>query len=174
MFYTKPCNPQIGCDPISLLNILDNDGLIDCQVGDYVGNIMWFKNTGTSNSPSFKLQNGAGGESPDPWLVGTTGVPYDVGTRAAPACFPSIYGEKEETDCVVAVQGTTLSFFRNENRRRGAAQLAMKLKSGTEDPFNGLKYAAEELNPAGSPWCYDVDNDGDIGDLIIPNRIIRF
>src|SRR5262249_59536095 len=73
---------DVGVNPAPALGDVDGDGAPDLVVGDYLGTLHYFKNTGSATSPAYIEQTGAY----DPQTG--AGNPFngvDVGYYSAPA-----------------------------------------------------------------------------------------
>lgn len=117
---------------------IDNDGDLDAFVGEYQGNTLFFRNTGTASNPVFAAA------STNPF--GLT----DVGIAASPS-FVDIDGDGDLDALIGNSVGNTL-FFRNN----GTASNPVFAAAST-NPF-GLS----KVGYSASPAFVDIDADGDL------------
>lgn len=138
---------DVGNRSIPVFVDIDNDCDKDLFVGNALGEIMYYKNTGTASAPVFQLQLGTNNP-----LDG-----YGVGNNAKPA-FVDIDGDGD-LDCFVGALDGTIHAYENTgsvtvpvfNERIGPAT------SGLDgNPFDG-----EDVGANASPAFFDFDNDGD-------------
>jgi len=128
---------------------IDGDGDLDAFVGESLGTVKVYGNTGTNTAPNFVAV--AGGNP----LAG-----FDVGTYAAPT-FADIDNDGD-LDAFVGESLGTVKFYENT----GSATAALFTPAGTTG-FNGVTAKANPL--AGfyvgthtAPTFADIDNDGDL------------
>ena len=115
---------------------IDGDGDLDAFVGELVGNIRFFANTGTATAPAFV--------EPSPFGLG------DVTHLASPA-LADIDGDGDLDAFVGDGYGNTI-FFANTGTAAAPAFAA-----GQTNPF-GLADVGSEASPA----LADIDDDGDL------------
>ncbi len=127
---------------------IDNDGDKDLFIGNSIGNILYYKNTGTLAAPVFTAQTGVA----NPF----NGV--DVGDYAAPA-FSDIDNDGD-FDAIIGENTGTLKYFKNTGT---AAAPVFLQQTGSGNPFNGIDVGANS-----APTFTNLDNDGD-KDLIVGN-----
>lgn len=125
---------------------IDNDGDKDLFIGNSVGNIFYYKNTGTSGSPVFTAQTGV--DNP------FNGV--DVGSYAAPS-FTDLDNDGDQ-DAVIGETGGTLLYYKNTGTATAAA---FTQQTGSGNPFNGI-----DVGNWSAPAFTNLDNDSD-KDLIV-------
>lgn len=124
---------------------IDNDGDLDAFVGNSVGNLVFFRNTGTVNAPAFAAA-----------VTNPFGL-SDVGSNASPSFVDS--DSDGDLDVFVGnVAGNTL-FFKNS----GTA--ANPSFDAPQTDWFGLSDAGSNA----SPVFADIDNDGD-ADAIVSGR----
>ncbi len=193
-------SPQIN--PFGLSNVglnsspdfadIDRDGDLDAFVGDSNGNIRYFQNTGSANSPSFAAARS------NPFGLS------DVGTDSSPSFFS--FGSASYLNALVGSENGTIFYFRNTGTvsspsfaapvsnpfalsRPGARNSSPTLVDINGDRIldafvgdfngniyyyqgvrNGSNFAAVQTNPFGlsdvgnysSPDFADIDGDGDL------------
>ncbi len=132
---------------------IDNDGDLDAFIGDYDGNISFFRNTGSATAPSFSLETNNFGLT-------------DVGLHARPTLV-DIDGDGDLDAFIGNFSGDTL-FFRNTGSTTAPS---FSLETGNF----GLT-ATVNANIA-NPSFVDIDGDGDldafIGDSSGSSRFFR-
>ena len=122
---------------------VDNDGDMDAFVGNKVGNILYFKNTGSTTNPTFEEQMG----TDNPF----NGV--DVGRYAAPT-FVDVDSDGD-LDAFVGNGGDgAILHFKNTGSITNPTFVE---QTGTDNPFNGV-----DVGDNATPTFIDVDNDGDM------------
>jgi Ca2+-binding RTX toxin-like protein len=137
-----PADVGYGADPA--FADIDGDGDLDAFIGDSFGTTLFFRNTGSANSPAFADAS-----------IGF-GLP-DVGSWANPA-FADIDGDGDLDAFIGNRLGNTL-FFRNTGSATAPAFAAQTTSFGLGNVGN---YA--------SPAFADIDGDGDL-DAFIGNRL---
>ena len=125
---------------------LDGDGDLDAVVGEDVGNLNYFRNTGTASAPVFVLQ--AGGNNP------FDGV--DVGGLSGPT-FADLDGDGD-LDAVVGDNSGLLLYFRNTGT---ATAPVFVQQTGGNNPFNGV-----DVGYNTAPTFADLDGDGDLDAVV--------
>jgi Ca2+-binding RTX toxin-like protein len=135
--------PDVGGFASPAFADIDGDGDLDAFIGNYDGNTLFFRNTGSATSAAF-----AGSAS-------TFGLP-DVGGFASPA-FADIDGDGDLDAFIGNFSGSTL-FFRNTG-------------SATRPSFaaESFVFALPNVGLNASPAFADIDGDGDL-DAFIGNR----
>ncbi len=132
---------------------IDNDGDLDAFIGDYDGNISFFRNAGSVTAPSFSLQTGNFGLT-------------DVGLHARPALV-DIDADGDLDAFVGTFSGDTL-FFRNTG---SATAPSFSLET------NNFGLTATVNANIANPSFVDIDGDGDldafIGDSSGSSRFFR-
>ncbi len=147
-------NPLGGkINPFSELNMgekitpyfvdIDNDGDKDLFVGDTLGTIKYFRNTGNN---VFQPQTGTN----NPF----NGV--DVGDEAKPV-FVDIDNDGD-FDAFIGELDGNINYYRNDGSRDNPA---FTMVTAGEDPFDGLKVGA-----CSAPAFVDIDNDGDLDSFV--------
>lgn len=146
-------NPLVGIDvgdyATPAFVDIDNDGDMDLFVGNSVGAIAFYKNTGTLGSPVFTLQSGAS----NPF----DGV--DVGTNAAPA-FADIDGDGDK-DALIGAGDGTLKYYKNTGT---SSAPVFTLQSGAADIFSAI-----DVGNHAAPAFTDLDGDTD-RDLVLGDQ----
>ncbi len=118
---------------------LDNDGLLDLIIGKKTGELLFYKNIGTSNVPSFELQNN--------FLGGV-----DVST-SMPDGFPSPHFFRQNDTTYLFIGNTDgRLYYYNEIDGHLAQDSAFNLVNDHLLGFEGGRYSAFAVN--------DLDNDG--------------
>jgi Ca2+-binding RTX toxin-like protein len=136
--------PAVGRYASPAFADIDGDGDLDAFIGEFFGNTLFFRNTGSATSPAF-----AGSSI-------SFGLP-DVGSSASPA-FADIDGDGDLDAFIGEFFGNTL-FFRNTGSANSAAFAGSSIGFGL--PAVG-RYA--------SPAFADIDGDGDL-DAFIGNGL---
>jgi hypothetical protein len=122
---------------------IDGDGDFDALVGDHLGNIAFFRNTGSASAPAFAAP------STNPFGLA------DVGYRASPT-FMDVDGDGDLDAWVGNSNGDTL-WFRNTGTATAPAFAAP-----LPNPFGLVSVGSWQAAPAFA----DVDADGDLDALI--------
>ncbi|MGD9924612.1 MAG: choice-of-anchor Q domain-containing protein, partial [Pseudorhodoplanes sp.] len=147
---TGAANPfdgvDVGFDSTPILADLDGDGDLDAIIGENVGNLNYFRNTGTANAPVFVQQTGAA----NPF----DGI--DVGSVSTPA-LADLDGDGA-LDMVVGEAFGTLLYFQNTGT---AAAPVFVAQTGTAHPFDGI-----DVGFFSSPTLADLDGDGDLDAVV--------
>jgi Ca2+-binding RTX toxin-like protein/mRNA-degrading endonuclease HigB of HigAB toxin-antitoxin module len=120
---------------------IDSDGDLDAFIGEFYGNTLFFRNTGSASTPAFAAASSNS--------FGLT----DVGSVASPT-FADIDGDGD-LDAFIGDRGNTL-FFRNTGNASAPAFAA-----GSANPF-GLT----DVGFRASPTLVDIDGDGDLDAFI--------
>jgi len=128
---------------------IDNDGDMDCFIGQRYGDILYFKNTGTSGSPIFTSQSG----SDNPF----NGV--DIGKHSKPS-FLDIDNDGD-MDCFFGERYGVIYYYKNTG---SASSPTFSPQIGSNNPLNAVNHT-KRANPA----FVDIDNDGDY-DVFIGNE----
>ncbi|GCL46761.1 beta strand repeat-containing protein [Microcystis aeruginosa] len=134
--------PDAGDYTTPTLVDIDNDGDLDALVGDYFGNTLFYRNTGSASAPAFA----AGSTNP----FGLT----DVGLYAAPT-FVDIDGDGDLDAFIGNEEGNTL-FYRNT----GSAS-APTFAAPSTNPFGLTDVIYDAV-----PTLVDIDDDGDLDAFI--------
>jgi hypothetical protein len=124
---------------------IDGDGDLDAFVGEFLGNTVFFENTGTASAPAFA-----------PPVTNPFGL-ADVGSLASPA-FADLDGDGDLDAFVGAFTGDTL-FFENTGTASAPA-----FAPPVTNPF-GLADVGRNASPAFA----DIDGDGDL-DAFVSER----
>ncbi|AOC54544.1 Alkaline phosphatase [Microcystis aeruginosa NIES-2481] len=134
--------PDAGDYTTPTLVDIDNDGDLDAFVGDFFGNTLFYRNTGSASAPAFA----AGSTNP----FGLT----DVGLYAAPT-FVDIDGDGDLDAFIGNEEGNTL-FYRNT----GSAS-APTFAAPSTNPFGLTDVIYDAV-----PTLVDIDDDGDLDAFI--------
>jgi hypothetical protein len=133
--------------PHPALADIDADGDLDLFIGlRNTGGIRYFRNTGSSTSPTFTEQTGAN----NPF----NGV--SVGFLAAPE-FADLDADGD-LDAFIGEEDGIINYYKNTGT---SASPAFTVQTGTDNPLNGV-----DVGSGSKPALGDVDNDGDF-DLVI-------
>ncbi|MDM7937535.1 MAG: Hint domain-containing protein [Cyanobium sp. CZS 48M] len=125
---------------------IDGDGDLDAVVGEVYGTLKYFKNTGSSNNPSYVEQTG-------------TANPFngiDVGEGSTPS-LADIDGDGD-LDAVVGEILGNLNYFKNTG---SATNPSYAEQIGTANPFNGI-----DVRYFSAPSFADIDGDGDLDAVV--------
>ncbi|MEO0538558.1 MAG: VCBS domain-containing protein [Cyanobacteria bacterium P01_A01_bin.123] len=125
---------------------IDGDGDLDALVGEYLGTLNYFENTGNAANPVYEQQTGA--DNP------FNGI--DVGSFSAPT-FADIDGDGD-FDAVVGENDGTLNYFENTG---SAANPVYEQQTGADNPFNGI-----DVGFSNTPTLTDIDGDGDFDAVV--------
>ncbi|MEM7620506.1 MAG: FG-GAP-like repeat-containing protein, partial [Pseudomonadota bacterium] len=125
---------------------IDNDGDLDAFVGELVGTIKYFENTGTNSSPTFAEKTG----SANP----LNGV--DIGAEASPI-FADIDNDGD-LDVFIGDNDGNINYYENTGTNSSPT---FAVKTGSANPLNGV-----DVGNYAKPTFADIDNDGDL-DVII-------
>ncbi len=125
---------------------LDGDGDLDALIGEFNGNLNYYRNIGTALAPVFTLQIGAA----DPF----NGV--DVGVQST-STLADLDGDGD-LDAVIGEFDGVLNYYRNDGT---ALAPAFTEQTGAANPFNGV-----DVGLRSAPSFADLDGDGDL-DLVI-------
>ncbi|RZJ27877.1 MAG: hypothetical protein EON85_10280, partial [Brevundimonas sp.] len=153
---TGAANPFDGLDVGSraapILADLDDDGDLDALIGNEVGAVAYFENTGTSSAPVFVERTGAANP--------LSSFASAAGTTSTQLELADVDGDGD-LDLLVASNASGVATLRYlENTGSGAAPVFTE-RTGAANPFDGLAGAAANL--------VDRDNDGDL-DLVLVQR----
>jgi uncharacterized protein (DUF2141 family) len=147
---TGTANPFNGIDVGSVSTPtfadIDGDGDLDAVVGEYDGNLKYYKNTGTATNPVYTEQTG-------------TANPFngiDVGSYSKPT-FADIDGDGD-LDAVVGVNDGTLKYYKNTGT---ATNPVYTEQTGTANPFDGI-----DVVTFSAPTLADIDGDGDLDAVV--------
>ena len=125
---------------------LDGDGDLDAVVGEFGGNLHYFKNTGSAIAPAFTEQTGAA----NPF----NGV--NVGPISTPS-FADLDGDGD-LDAVVGDFTGALRYFENTG---SAIAPVFTQHTGVANPFNGV-----DVGGYSTPSFADLDGDGDLDAVV--------
>lgn len=127
---------------------LDGDGDLDAVIGEWQGNIHYYKNIGSPNRPSFVEQTG----SNNPFNN------VDVGYYSAPS-FADIDGDGD-LDAFIGSSDGTIKYFENTG---SISSPRFAPRTGARNPFNGV-----DVGRYSTPTFADIDGDGYL-DAVIGN-----
>jgi hypothetical protein len=146
--YTNPlAGVDVGGMSSPVFVDIDNDGDKDCFIGNDLGTITYYKNTGTATAPVFTLQTGIN----NPF----NGI--DVGSNATPT-FADLDLDND-LDVLTGNSAGGLLYFKNTGT---VTAPAFTQQSGAANPFNGVTITGGLAAPA----FVDIDNDND-QDLVV-------
>jgi hypothetical protein len=150
---SAPAFAAPATNPFNLTNVdwaatpyfvdIDNDGDLDAFVGNSIGDILYFQNTGTASAPAFAAP-----------LTNPFGLVRRTARNAIPS-FVDIDNDGDLDALIGGYDGQTF-FFRNT----GSAS-APAFAAPVTDPF-GLT----GIGVQSSPCFVDIDNDGDLDAFI--------
>ncbi len=147
---TGAANPfngvNAGLDSSTAFADLDGDGDLDALIGETLGSLSYFENTGTAETPIFTQRSGAA----NPF----NGV--DVGYRSSPT-FADLDGDGD-LDAVVGANDGVLNYF--ENTGTAVSPVFTQL-TGAANPFNGA-----DVGGFSKPTFADLDSDGDLDAVV--------
>jgi Ca2+-binding RTX toxin-like protein len=129
---------DVGSNAVPTLADIDGDGDLDAFVGNFDGNTLFYRNTGSASNPVF--------DTPTTNDFGLT----DVGTYAAPT-FADIDGDGDLDAFVGNRNGNTL-FYRNT----GSASNPVFDTPTTND------FGLTDVGSIAAPTLADIDGDGDL------------
>ncbi len=124
---------------------IDNDGDIDAFVGNANGEILFFRNDGTSSAPNFVQIN----NSNNPFF----GVNLD--SNFAPALAD--IDEDGDLDALIGNKAGTLLYFRNEGTASSPKFVGLY---GDCNPFHNVLPVLTSGDEYSTPTFVDIDNDG--------------
>ena len=143
---------DVGAYSVPSFADIDGDGDLDAFVGEYAGNIFYFKNTGSNTAPSFTTVT-----------MNPFGLSY-VGNRSAPS-FADIDGDGDLDAFVGQVLGDIVYFQNTGNFTQPA------FVTPVNNPF-GLGFVEYRSKPS----FVDLDRDGDLDTFVgeRPGSIVYF
>jgi Ca2+-binding RTX toxin-like protein len=146
---------QTGDNPFNSIDVgsyskptfadIDGDGDFDLVVGEYDGNLNYYKNTGSAIAPIYQEQTG---DNP------FNGI--NVGYYSTPT-FADIDGDGD-LDLVVGEEDGTLNYYKNTG---SAIAPIYEEQADSNNPFNGI-----DIEGDSAPTFADIDGDGDL-DLVV-------
>jgi len=128
---------------------IDNDGDLDAFIGEKLGTIKYYENTGTNINPAFTEQTGVS----NPF----NGV--DVGGYAAPT-FADIDNDGD-WDAFIGESSGTIKYYKNTG---DSTNPVFTEQTGANNLFDGV-----DVGYYASPTFADIDNDGDLDAFIGEN-----
>ena len=137
----NPLNISIGTRLVLAFVDIDNDGDQDCFIGESGGSIKYYKNTGTSNSPTFSVQTG--GNNP------LNSVSLD---DTHPA-FVDMDGDGDQ-DCIIGRGDHTIGTIFYYKNTGTSSSPTFSLQTGEDNPFNGV-----DVGGYSSPAFVNIDGD---------------
>ena len=147
----NPDNPfhgvDVGSASIPTFVDIDNDGDMDAFIGEYIGNINYYKNTGTNSAPVFTIQTG----NPDNPFDG-----IDVGEASTPT-FVDIDNDGD-MDAFSGEYYGIIKYYKNTGTNSAPA---FTEQTGSNNPLDGVS-----LGYSSYPTFVDIDNDGDMDAFI--------
>ncbi|WP_181280690.1 VCBS domain-containing protein [Aphanothece hegewaldii] len=144
---TSPFNGiYVGLSSAPTLADIDGDGDLDAVVGEYDGNLNYYKNTGTALAPVYTEQTGTSNPFNDIY----------VGLSSAPT-LADIDGDGD-LDAVVGEKYGTLKYYLNTGT---ALAPVYREQTGTSNPFNDIN-----VGNYSTPTFADIDSDGDLDAVV--------
>ncbi|MBP6606679.1 MAG: VCBS repeat-containing protein [Nitrospira sp.] len=147
---TGAANPFSGIDVGGIsgptLGDLDGDGDLDAVVGEFLGTLRYYQNTGTASAPAYAEQTG----SANPFNGIAVGL-YSVPTLG------DLDGDGD-LDTVVGIDDGTLRYYQNTGT---ASAPAYAEQTGSANPFSGI-----DVGDYSVPTFGDLDGDGDL-DVVV-------
>ncbi|MEL7034362.1 MAG: FG-GAP-like repeat-containing protein [Cyanobacteria bacterium J06592_8] len=125
---------------------LDGDGDLDVVFGSGDGDLVYYKNTGSSTNPSYVVQTGS--DSP------FNGI--DVGFQGVPS-LGDLDGDGD-LDVVIGNTSGTLRYYQNTGTSTNPSYV---VQTGSDSPFNGIDVGFDSL-----PSLTDLDGDGDLDAVV--------
>ncbi|MCP4167985.1 MAG: VCBS repeat-containing protein [Chloroflexi bacterium] len=143
---TGSANPlnavAVGYSSVPSFVDVDGDGDIDAFIGEYDGNINYYKNDGDARTPAFILTTG----SANPFDA------EDVGSYSAPS-FVDVDGDGD-MDAFIGASDGTLNYYQNTGDARNPA---FTEQTGTDNPLDIVSVVSRSI-----PGFMDVEGDGDM------------
>ena len=133
---------DVGSGASSTFADIDSDGDLDAFLGNSAGNTLFFRNTGTNNSPVFAAP-----------ITNSFGLSV-VGGRASPT-LKDIDGDGD-FDVFVGEQNGNTQFFRNMGTATNPTFAA-----AITNPFGII-----DVGISAKPTFVDIDNDGDLDPFV--------
>ncbi|WP_417451007.1 VCBS domain-containing protein [Kordiimonas sp.] len=127
---------------------IDNDGDLDVFVGQGLGKLEFFENTGNADAPEFTEQTGSDN-------------PLDAisSTFALRATFLDMDGDGDQ-DVLVGYRHGTVRYFENTGN---ADSPEFAERTGGDNPLSSINFGSESYV---NPFAVDYDDDGDM-DLVV-------
>jgi hypothetical protein len=145
---------DVGDHSIPAFVDIDNDGDFDVFIGEDLGTILYYENTGTNSAPAFTQQTG----------VNNPFNGENVGTRSAPT-FVDIDNDGD-FDAFIGERDGFINYYENTGTNSVPTFTA---QTGGSNPFNGVDVGLRSV-----PTFVDIDNDGDFDAFIGENAGIIF
>jgi len=142
---------DVGDNSKPVLADLDKDGDLDVVIGEYAGNVNYYKNTGTASAPVFQQQTSGA----NPFNGVDLGHLFYAG-NSAPA-LGDLDGDGD-LDAVFGESDGTLNYYKNTG---SSAAPAYSGQSGSANPFDN-----RDVGSLSTPTLIDLDNDGDLDAVI--------
>jgi uncharacterized protein (DUF2141 family) len=147
---TSSSNPFDGID-IGIYSTptfvdIDNDGDMDTFIGEFLGTLNYYKNTGNSTIPIFTLQT----LSPNPF----DGL--DLGTNSSPS-FVDIDNDGD-MDAFIGEFYGSIYYYKNMG---SAISSVFTSQTSSSNPFDGI-----DVGVSATPCFIDIDNDDDMDAFI--------
>jgi hypothetical protein len=133
-------NIDVGNDASPFAVDLDRDGLMDLVIGEQLGNINYYRNTGTNTNPSFTLETDSLGG------ILLTGVFGSIGVSK-----PYIYDTGTEYQMVVGTNGGGIYLYDQIDNNLTGTFNQLMTQMGPISPGRDLSPVMEDLNGDGYP-----------------------
>ena len=138
---------DIGLEADLAFADIDNDGDADAFIGEAMGNVNYFENTGDAGNPAFTQRTGANNP-----MNGE-----DVGAESAPTLMD--FDNDGDYDMFVGASNGYIDYFRNTGSVNAPVFTEI---TGRGNPFNRIDFGQESR-----PMAIDLNADGDTDMLVL-------